>query len=332
MSERKPKFQKLTPIRDAEIGIYSEALDYVFENNDLRNIAISGAYSAGKSSVLESYKTLHLDKNFLHISLAHFRSEDDSSDDIDTASNDRLESDTVKESVLEGKILNQLIHQISPNCIPQTNFRIKQNFSPRKLACLVMATAVFVLALLHILFFSGWQGYVGSISNVWIKNILSFTVDNSSPLISGTICAILAIALIYYIYKAQANKGIFKRVSADKFEIEIFEGSDDSYFDKYLNEVLYLFEQCKADVIVFEDMDRYNANRIFERLREVNTLINVQRNKGAKAKPLRFLYLLRDDIFVSKDRTKFFDFIIPIVPVVDGSNSYDQFMKHLDRL
>ncbi len=33
--------------------------------------------------------------------------------------------------------------------------------------------------------------------------------------------------------------------------------------------------------------------------------------------------------FVSKDRTKFFDFIIPVVPVVDGSNSYDQFIKHL---
>jgi hypothetical protein len=38
--------------------------------------------------------------------------------------------------------------------------------------------------------------------------------------------------------------------------------------------------------------------------------------------------LLRDDIFSTKDRTKFFDFIIPIIPVIDGSNSYDQFIKH----
>ena len=41
--------------------------------------------------------------------------------------------------------------------------------------------------------------------------------------------------------------------------------------------------------------------------------------------------MLRDDIFDSKDRTKFFDLIIPIVPVVDSSNSYDQFIEHLKK-
>jgi len=325
MSERKTKFQKLTPIHDAEIGIYGEALNYVFDNNDLRNVAISGAYSAGKSSVLESYKKMHLNKVFLHISLAHFQSEENGAD----TNNSTSDADEVKESVLEGKILNQLIHQISPKLIPQTNFRVKQKVSSKKLACLVTAVIFFVLLFLHILFFSSWQSYVNNITVMWIKNTLSFTAENSSLLISGVICIALAAILMYYISKTQMNKGIFKKISADKLEIEIFEGSDDSYFDKYLNEVLYLFDQCGADVIVFEDMDRYNANRIFERLREVNALINVQRCKEEKDSPLRFFYLLRDDIFVSKDRTKFFDFIIPVIPVVDGSNSYDQFIKHL---
>ena len=59
---------------------------------------------------------------------------------------------------------------------------------------------------------------------------------------------------------------------------------------------MYLFENADADVIVFEDMDRFNANRIFERLREVNTLANIQLQKEDK-KVLRFFYLLRDDIF-----------------------------------
>ena len=75
-------------------------------------------------------------------------------------------------------------------------------------------------------------------------------------------------------------------------EIEIFEESDDSYFDKYLNEVLYLFENAEADVIVFEDMDRFNANRIFERLREVNTLANIQLQQDNK-KILRFFSSLK---------------------------------------
>lgn len=126
------------------------------------------------------------------------------------------------------------------------------------------------------------------------------------------------------------NKNVFRKLNLQGNEIEIFEESDDSYFDKYLNEVLYLFENADADVIVFEDMDRFNANRIFERLREVNTLANIQLQKEDK-KVLRFFYLLRDDIFISKDRTKFFDYIVPVVPVVDGSNSYDQFISHFKK-
>ena len=133
-----------------------------------------------------------------------------------------------------------------------------------------------------------------------------------------------------YFIKIQKNKNVFRKLNLQGNEIEIFEESDDSYFDKYLNEVLYLFENADADVIVFEDMDRFNANRIFERLREVNTLANIQLQKENK-KVLRFFYLLRDDIFTSKDRTKFFDYIIPVVPVVDGSNSYDQIISHFKK-
>ena len=142
-------------------------------------------------------------------------------------------------------------------------------------------------------------------------------------------------------------KNLFHKVTVQGNTIEIFENKDESYFDKYLNEVLYLFEQVEADVIVFEDMDRFNSNVIFERLREVNNLVNVHkynkfkdkkrhkminkifRRKEKQYKPLRFFYLLRDDVFVTKDRTKFFDYIIPIVPVLDGTNSYDQFIRYL---
>ena len=34
------------------LDVYEEAIDYVFNNPDVKNVAISGAYSAGKSSVL----------------------------------------------------------------------------------------------------------------------------------------------------------------------------------------------------------------------------------------------------------------------------------------
>lgn len=74
-------------------------------------------------------------------------------------------------------------------------------------------------------------------------------------------------------------------------------------------------------------MDRYNDNYIFEKLREINTLVN---NK-VKDKTIKFVYLLKDDTFVSKDRTKFFDFIIPVIPVVDSTNSYDKLIERFSK-
>ena len=93
--------------------------------------------------------------------------------------------------------------------------------------------------------------------------------------------------------------------------------------------MLYLFENSDVDGIVFEDMDRYELEGIFERLREINTLANIR--LSSKGKVIRFFFLLRDDLFVSKDRTKFFDIIIPVVPVVDSSNSYDQLIGHMKK-
>lgn len=130
------------------------------------------------------------------------------------------------------------------------------------------------------------------------------TTHQYSLMIDGIVIIVLISLLIYKLLSIQKNKNIFRKLNLQGNEIEIFEENNESYFDKYLNEVLYLFENTDSDVIVFEDIDRYNAQIIFERLREINTLANLQLEKDDKV--LRFFYLLRDDIYDSKDRTKFF--------------------------
>ena len=74
MEQKEYFFEKLTPNDEVDISVYDEAMEFVFDNSDITNIAISGAYGAGKSSVIESYKKKHTDKKFMHISLAHFES------------------------------------------------------------------------------------------------------------------------------------------------------------------------------------------------------------------------------------------------------------------
>lgn len=318
MAERTHHFERLTPIGNMDLDVYEEAIDYAFDNSDIKNVAISGAYSAGKSSVLASYKKKHSDLHFLHISLAHFKSPE------------QEDETEVKESVLEGKILNQLIHQISSEKIPQTNFRVKKKVSAKSVIKLTIEAVLFFIVAIYFACFDIWKIYVNTLPNNWFKSILTLSTHQYALMVDGILMVTLLLFIVYGVIRVQKNKNVFRKLNLQGNEIEIFEESDDSYFDKYLNEVLYLFENADADVIVFEDMDRFNANKIFERLREVNTLANIQLQKEDK-KVLRFFYLLRDDIFVSKDRTKFFDYIVPVVPVVDSSNSYDQFISHLKK-
>ena len=334
MAESKYKFERLTPINNIDLDVYEEAINYVFQNPDVKNVAISGAYSAGKSSILASYKKKHVDEDlrFLHISLAHFESpeqEDKTEVQEDKTKIQKGES-KVKESVLEGKILNQLIHQIPSEKIPQTNFRVKKKTSPKSVIIGTVGTVLFFITIIYFTCFDVWKNYVNILPDNWLKTILSLSTHQYALMLDGFLIVALLSFIVYRVIKIQKNKNIFRKLNLQGNEIEIFEESDDSYFDKYLNEVLYLFENAEANVIVFEDIDRFNANKIFERLREVNTLANIQLQKENK-NVLRFFYLLRDDIFVSKDRTKFFDYIIPVVPVVDSSNSYDQFIFHFKK-
>ncbi|CTU82131.1 Uncharacterised protein [Escherichia coli] len=323
MSDDSYKFQKLTPFSDVELGVYKNAIDFVFANNDLKNVAISGQYSAGKSSLIESYKKSHSNIKFVHISLAHFRS-------IEEAETNEPSKD-INETALEGKVLNQLIHQINADDIPQTHFKVKKKIKTNNIVINTIFTVLFIAMILHITLFNKWEKFVSLLSEGNIKTLLTLSTKYDTLLISGFICTILSCIFIYKLIKIQKNRNVLKKINLQGNEIEIFEESNESYFDRYLNEVLYLFENVDADAIVFEDMDRFNSNNIFERLHEVNRLVNIQRDTaGHKKSTLRFIYLLRDDIFISKDRTKFFDYIIPVIPVVDSSNSYDQFITHFD--
>lgn len=320
--------RNLASTDSADIGSYKDNLDSVFENNKIHNIAISGTYGAGKSSLIESYEKSRPDIKALHISLAHFN-------DINAENNEGIQQDIINK--LEGKILNQLLHQVNENRIPQTNFRIKKR-NGRLYTCIkTLMLMSGCLAFLHILMFAKWKELVGQVlidfgcESLW-ASILDKSVSSAAPILSIAILCLIILFCIYRFVRRQGNLNPFKKIDVKGvLGVEIFEESNESYFDKYLNEVLYLFDNSGMDIIVFEDLDRFNSLLIFEKLREINGLINQKRKKRHKRikkyKPLRFFYLMKDDIFSSLDRTKFFEAIIPVVPVVDTSNAGDKLVE-----
>ena len=137
------------------------------------------------------------------------------------------------------------------------------------------------------------------------------------------------LGLLFAIVNAQLKKPLIKSIQMDKSQIELVENDNEQRdekvkFDKYMDEIIYLFEKSKIDILVIEDLDRLEDVKIFYELRQINFMVN----KKIGTKKIRFIYMVRDELFKkSEERIKFFDIIIPIVPVMDNSNSYDLLKK-----
>jgi len=102
-----------------------------------------------------------------------------------------------------------------------------------------------------------------------------------------------------------------------------------SNLNKFLDEILYFFEVTSYRVVVIEDLDRHNNDSIFTKLRELNTLIN-NSEQVKRDLPVKFIYAIRDEMFTGTERTKFFDYIIPVVPVITPSNAGAVLIQNLE--
>ena len=349
-------FEKLTPTTlssDEMIG-YNEALDFIFKEEDLLNIAISGPYASGKSSVFKTYEEKRLEKKKIkgiHISLSYFSPNLKSKIENQNPDNEFTFND---ELMLERKIINQLIHQIDPKQIPSTDFKVKAESETSIKIFWASIISLFLYCFIYI---------DKILLNKWLEEHTKLTL---------TFIGLLFALITFVSYKfidLQNRKNLIRKLKIFQNEIDISSSECDvSYFDKYLDEIIYILDKSGLDFIVFEDIDRYDDNLILSKLRELNYIYNkrqknnkkklfkfiyksfkfigkpfkfigkpfkfigkpfksicnkIQKNhkEKQKGKQIKFIYLIKDEIFDSKERTKFFDYILPIVPVMDNSNS-----------
>lgn len=107
-----------------------------------------------------------------------------------------------------------------------------------------------------------------------------------------------------------------------KGELELGDNINKSVFNEHLEEILYFFERTKYNVVVIEDLDRFDNTDIFTKLREINILLN---NSMLINREINFVYAVGDDLFQDKkERVKFFEYIIPVIPFINSSNADEQ--------
>lgn len=104
----KSEYKDFTPEKEIRNGEeYLNALDWALRNPDVKNIALSGPYGSGKSSIIQSYMQKHPSVKALNISLATFDAENCQDD----------------ENIIEEGILKQLFYKVDAHKIPQSRYR-----------------------------------------------------------------------------------------------------------------------------------------------------------------------------------------------------------------
>ena len=112
--------EELIPDESSKLGQYEKILDETLQNDKLLNIALTGSYGAGKSSVIRAYNYKHKDKKFIYVTLTAFQKKAEAPKGKDTNEG------------IAGKIINQLVHQMKTSDIPQTKFHVKELIHPSK--------------------------------------------------------------------------------------------------------------------------------------------------------------------------------------------------------
>ena len=296
---RNTQFMSLSPtIVEKLEKVYVDALDFVIENENIKNAAISGHYGSGKSSIWQTYKNMRNINNVIYISLGDYCQGDEEGNSI---------------SRIEKQILTQILAQVNQKDIPLSKYKLKFNKNKCTIAKYVLVSLIFILSII------GWfiKAEITSIYMIRMHVYLSFII------------LLFVTPLIYLIYRI--FKGELFQIS--KINLKIAEANaqpsdekDESIFDKDIKEIIYILKSSNVKYVVFEDLDRYDNVLIFSKLRELNYLLNADRSK--QDSNIKFIYMVRDDLFDVQTRSKFFDFILPVIPIVDSENSEGKLMEY----
>lgn len=290
----------------------AEVLDHAIKNKDIRNVALTGPFGSGKSSIIQTLMEEHNEFNYLPLSLATLQADSEGESEKENKAGNNEEKEKRTEALnrkIEYSILQQLIYKEKSDAVPNSRFRRIIHIEKKHLIRYSLGIVGFIIAFLIV--FEPSFAKVETLYEFFDFGKCNIVFD----LFSAIYLCFCVFWVFWYIIKSYANSKLNKLNLKDG-DIEIKE--ENSIFNKHLDEILYFFQVTNYNVVIIEDLDRFDTESIYLKLRELNQLINESK---IVERHIVFLYAIKDDVFENEDRTKFFDYITTVIPVINPSNS-----------
>lgn len=324
-NEEKIKLEVLSPLDkkdDFRVKKYLKHIKDAVDNGDVKNLALSGVYGSGKSTIIKSFKSSFPNIKILHISLASFKEIKDS------------DYKEFKDQI-QLNILQQIIYSQKADKLPESRIkRISEiNILDKKYWITIFSFLGILISTYILLNFYKFQL---NPNNWYFSNRFNdiFSDFSLSFLVLVTILFISLFFVGQVMIKLLINSKINKINLSGEAELGKKDDNKD-ILNKHIDEIIYFFEKIHIDIVVIEDLDRFNSTEIYSTLREVNFIINtyLENLDPSNVRKITFLYAIKDDLFLNElDRTKFFDLIIPAIPFVNYNNSKNVLSKKLDEI
>lgn len=309
-------------------GLYLGQLEEALRNKRNKNIALSGSYGIGKSSVLDKFVEEH-QSEVVEISFSGFRPGSQPRVPANDGKTFNPAANTPTNQI-QKEIVKQLIYRESPTRTPASKYRRPETLQPRREVALALVTGAL-------------GSFIAYLTGLLDRPVKSLSEIPGAPVWVGAGVVVVVAILVLGLRVLLHNRVIIEKLSAGPATIALSPQAT-TFFDEYLDEIVYVFQVSGRRIVVFEDLDRFDDQGIFQALGALNTLLN--RSAQLKKKPIVFVYAVRDSIFVDRgnpvddlaikvveraDRTKFFDLIIPMVPFVSPKNARDLMIPQIGR-